>query len=182
MDRFFVLTGGPGSGKSTLLAALGEAGFATMPEAGRSVIRRETAAGGSALPWADRAAFAERMLDIDMRSHAKAAAMDGIVLFDRGLPDVVGYLDLCRLPRPDRLMDAARRLRYNRTVFIAPPWPEIYARDTERKQDWDEAVATHDAMVRVYGEFGHTLIRLPLAPVADRAAFVREWVEALRKP
>lgn len=182
MDRFFVLTGGPGSGKSTLLTALADAGFATMPEAGRSVIRGEVAAGGTALPWADRAAFAERMLDIDMRSHTKATAMDGIVLFDRGIPDIAGYLDLCGLPRPGRLMDAARRLRYSRTVFIAPPWPEIYARDTERKQDWDEAVATHDAMVRVYGEFGYTLIRLPLTPVADRAAFMRKRIETFRQP
>jgi predicted ATPase len=176
MDRFFVLTGGPGSGKSTLLAALGKAGFAAMPEAGRSVIRQEVAAGGSALPWADRAAFADRMLDIDMRSHAEATALDGIVLFDRGIPDIIGYRDLCGLPRPARLMDAARRLRYNRAVFIAPPWPEIYARDAERKQDWDEAVATHDAMVRVYGELGYTLIRLPLAPVEERVAFVRERI------
>lgn len=50
-DRFFVLTGGPGSGKTTLIEALRTAGFATLPEAGRGIIRDQMAIGGPALPW-----------------------------------------------------------------------------------------------------------------------------------
>lgn len=61
-DRFFVLTGGPGSGKTTLIEALKAGGFATAPEAGRGIIRDQVAVGGPALPWQDRALFAELML------------------------------------------------------------------------------------------------------------------------
>src|SRR3546814_9419519 len=59
---FHVITGGPGSGKSTLIEALAVEGFDHMPEAGRAIIRDQVAIGGAALPWADRAAFAELML------------------------------------------------------------------------------------------------------------------------
>ncbi len=62
------------------------------------------------------------------------------------------------------LVRAAEELRYNRTVFIAPPWREIYANDTERKQDWAESVATHDAMVLAYEALGYDLVPLPLGP------------------
>lgn len=172
MDRFFVITGGPGSGKSTLLVALGEHGIAHMPEGGRQIIRAQQAIGGTALPWADRDAFAAAMLDHDKASYRRALAQDGPVLFDRGIPDVIGYRALCGLSCPPDLVQAAAEVRYNRTVFIAPPWRDIYVNDTERKQDWAEAVATHDAMVIAYEALGYDLVPLPFAPVAERAAFV----------
>jgi predicted ATPase len=49
-DRFFVLTGGPGSGKTALIDALRSAGFTTSVEAGRGIIRDQSAIGGSACP------------------------------------------------------------------------------------------------------------------------------------
>ncbi len=64
-----MLTGGPGAGKTTLIAALAEAGFSTMPEAGRAIIREQQAVGGRALPWLDPPAFAELMIGLDMHSH-----------------------------------------------------------------------------------------------------------------
>lgn len=170
--HLIVITGGPGSGKSSLIAALGAAGYATMAEAGRAIIREQVAIGGDALPWADRAAFAEEMLRRELRSHRKARAMPGPVFLDRGIPDVIGYLDLCGLPVPDHVRRAAERHRYNRRVFIAPHWPAIYAGDAERRQSAEEAEATCRAMERVYAALGYDLVPLPLAPVAERVAFV----------
>ena len=34
--------------------------------------------------------------------------------------------------------------RYNRRVFVAPPWEEIFEQDSERKQDFAEAVRTYE--------------------------------------
>lgn len=167
-----VLTGGPGSGKTTLIRALAARGFTIEPEAGRAVIQAQQAAGGHALPWADRMKFAEAMLDSDIAAHARAEGATGPVFFDRGIPDVVGYLDLCGLPVPARLDEAARTLRYRTTVFIAPFWPEIFVRDAERRQDPDEARRTYEAMARVYPAHGYDLVELPLADVGARLAFV----------
>ena len=175
-DRYHVITGGPGAGKTMLITALATEGLAAMPEAGRAIIQDQLTAGGTALPWADRASFAEIMLASELRAHEAAAAMPGPVLFDRGVPDVVGYLTLCGLPIPSHVQRAAERVRYNRRVFIAPPWPEIYVTDTERKQSLAEAEATYHAMRTVYSSLGYALVELPRAPLAERVGFVRALI------
>ena len=171
-NRFFVLTGGPGSGKTTLIDALRSAGFAAFSEAGRGIIRDQLATGGPALPWNDPALFAERMFLQDMNSYDAATRLPGPVFFDRGAPDTLGYLRLTGLPVPDHMKDAVERIRYNRRIFIAPPWPEIFTQDAERKQDFDEARRTHDAMVQVYTELGYELVPLPCGPVDERLRFI----------
>jgi predicted ATPase len=170
--RFFVLTGGPGSGKSTLIAALGREGYACSVEAGRGVIQDQVAIGGAALPWSDPAAFAELMLSWEMRSYRLAQAQTGPVFFDRGVPDIVGYLRLSGLPVPPHVAKAAETFRYNPRVFIAPPWEDIFRQDAERKQSFDEAARTYEAMVATYGAYGYELVELPRAGVAERLRFV----------
>ena len=177
IDRFYSITGGPGSGKSTLIAALSGAGFQTMPEAGRAIIRDQVAIGGNALPWGDRSAFAELMLSWEMRSWREAQALSGPVIFDRGVPDTAGYLSLCGLPVPRHFLKAAQDFRYNRRVFIAPPWAEIFIQDAERKQTFAEAEATYCAVVETYVGLGYELVELPLVPVDERVCFVRQIVD-----
>lgn len=171
-DRFFVLTGGPGSGKSTLLAALAQRGLATLPEAGRAIIQDQVAIGGQALPWADRSAFADLMLSWELRSYREAATVSGPVIFDRGVPDVAGYLKLCNLPIPSHVWKAAELYRYHRRTFVAPPWRDIFSQDRERKQTFAEAEATFHSVTSVYQGLGYELIELPLAPVDERVQFV----------
>ncbi len=176
--RFFVVTGGPGSGKSTLIEALAGAGYRHAPEAGRAIIRHQVQIEGPALPWKDPALFAEMMLSWDMRSFEEAQREPGIVLFDRAVPDVIGYLALMDLRPPQHFVQAVHRYRYNTRVFIAPPWPEIFSRDTERKQDFNEAVRTHDALARAYPEYGYELVPLPRAPLQSRMQFVIEQINS----
>ena len=171
-DRFFVLTGGPSSGKTTLIEALKAAGFATAPEAGRGIIRDQMAIDGPALPWQDRALFAELMLSWELRSWHAAHGEPGPVFFDRGVPDTIGYLRLCDLPMPDHVRNAAAEFRYARRVFVAPPWPEIFVQDEERKQTLEEAERTFQSVTGVYGELGYELIYLPLAPIEARLEFI----------
>jgi predicted ATPase len=176
VDQMFVVTGGPGSGKTTLVTALAACGFSTMPEAGRAIIQQQIAIGGTALPWSNRLAFAELMLEMDIRSYRGAEELRGPVIFDRGIPDVLGYLRVSGVPVPARIEEAARKFRYHRRVFLAPPWPAIFGQDEERKQSIAEAEATCDAMVDVYSSFGYELLVLPLIPVDERIEFVRNII------
>lgn len=171
-DQFFVLTGGPGAGKTTLIEALGRSGFATTVEAGRAIIRDQAMIGGPATHQNDPALFAEIMLAFDMQSYRQALEEQGPVFFDRGITELAGYHRMMGIPTPAHFRAAAERFRYNTKVFVAPPWPEIFANDGERKQSFGEAVSTHDASVRIYAEFGYEIVPLPKASVENRLRFI----------
>ena len=175
-QRFFVITGGPGSGKSALIEALQQFGYGTSVEAGRGIIQDQVAIGGNALPCRDPLLFAEMMLSWEMRSYHMAECKSGSTFFDRGVPDVLGYLRMLNLPVPEHMQRAADAFRYNRRVFIAPPWREIFRQDHERKQEFDEAIRTHDAMVAIYTALGYDLVEIPRSPVEARARFVLDNV------
>jgi predicted ATPase len=184
VNRLFVITGGPGSGKSTLVDALAGHGIRSMPEAGRAIIQDQVAIGGQALPWLDRSAFAQLMLTWEMRSYRDALGVDGPVIFDRGVPDVAGYLRLSKLPVPAHLERAMQMFRYHWRVFVAPPWREIFAQDAERKQSFPEAEATYKTVTGIYSGLGYELIALPLSSVEERVravlAVIREGKDDLR--
>jgi predicted ATPase len=167
-NRFFILTGGPGSGKSSLIDALVRLGYARTMEAGRAIIQDQVHIGGNALPWADHALFAELMLSWEIRSYRIAQEHPGPVFFDRGVPDVIAYLRLVDLPVSAHIMNAASEFRYNRLVFIAPPWKEIFHPDRERKQDFDEAVRTYESLAFTYKELGYELVELPRVSIDER--------------
>ena len=175
-QRFFILTGGPGSGKSTLIDALEQAGFARSVEAGRGIIQDQVAIGGRVLPRSDPAVFAEHMLTWEMRSYHIAEQLAGRVFFDRGVPDVAGYLRLMKLPVPEHVEKAVKLFRYHRRVFLAPPWEEIFQQDRERKQDFAEAVRTYEAVASTYAECGYELVELPRASVEERVRFIRKCI------
>lgn len=174
MPSRIIITGGPGAGKTTLINALAQAGFAVAPEAGRAIIRTQQENGGRALPWTDPLAFAEAMLAHDLASYADLGTQAGPVFFDRGIPDVVGYLRLEGLPVPDHMLEAARTQRYSGDVFICPPWRAIYSTDDERRQTPEVAERTYQVMVETYTALGYTLRPVPRAPVDTRVRFVRD--------
>ena len=171
-ERFHVITGGPGSGKSTLIEALGRRGYAHSIETGRAIIQDQTAIDRLALPGRDPLAFAELMLSWELHSHRMAHRQGGPVFFDRGVPDMVGYYHLLGRPVPPHVMRAAERFRYNRRVFLASPWPDIFRQDVERKQTPEEARRTCEAMVTAYSSCGYELGTLPLVAVEERVRFM----------
>lgn len=168
--HLFVLTGGPGAGKTTLLKELEQRGMRTVPEVARQIIQEQVASGGTALPWADREAYTELMLERSIRSFENE--MDsGAAICDRGIPDTLCYARLCGFEET-AVAAACRQYRYSRTVFFAPAWEEIYTADDERRQDFAEAVRTSELMLSIYEECGYEITFLPLTDVKQRAEFV----------
>lgn len=173
-DRFVVLTGCSGGGKSTLLAALAGEGFPTFEEPGRQIVKEQLFIGGSALPWVDPLGFAALAVSRSMHHLALAARSDRRAFFDRGIVDAVSYLEHLDIPVPPPLRKAVTRLRYHETVFVAPPWRQIFAADTERRHSFDVAVAEYRSLVRTYERLGYSPVELPKTDSKGRIRFVLE--------
>lgn len=169
-----VLTGAPGAGKTTLLDAAAAAGFRTSPEVARQLLQGP---GGMALRASDPLAFAQAMAEAHSLEYETHAKMPGTVIFDRGLPDVVGFLDLSGLAVPPAIDRACRMLRYTGPVLRAPAWAGIYAKDAERTQTLDEAIASDAAVTAAWKRYGYAVIDLPLASLAKRLAFLKAQLQ-----
>ena len=153
-----------------MLAELGRRGYAIVEEPGRRIVKEELASAGSALPWVDGAAFARRAIAMALADRAAAGNPSGWVFFDRGLIDAASALE--HLTGEPVLATRARLHRYHRRVFLAPPWPEIYVMDAERRHDLDAALAEYSRLLLVYPSLGYEVSVLPKTGVAERADFV----------
>lgn len=164
------ISGCSGGGKSTLLAELARRGQPVVEEPGRRIVKEELARGGSALPWTDMEAFLRRVVEMAMADRAAARGEPGWVFFDRGLVDALPGLE--QLSGERVVETLGRTNRYHRRVFLAPPWPEIYVTDTERRHGLDEALSDYARLCLVYPALDYELVELPRVSVAGRAEFV----------
>ncbi|HEY0802997.1 MAG TPA: AAA family ATPase [Steroidobacteraceae bacterium] len=170
----FVIAGGPGSGKSTLLHALAASGEICHEEDARVLIREQMSQGGGALPWDDLGAFAEGCGE-RMRAQLQQCTHAERCFFDRGLPDLIGYLNHGGGEAPQPWRAASRG--YARTVFFAPPWRDIYVNDPERPQTFAVAQALSAHIRLAYRDCGFRLIDLSMASVADRVRQVLHFLD-----
>ncbi|MBB4051375.1 putative ATPase [Devosia subaequoris] len=175
-ESLFVLTGAPGAGKTTLLNAAAARGIRIGREAARAVIQVQTAIDGPALQWRDPARFAELMLDRDIQTFEALCAGKGPALCDRGIPDLLAYGRIMGLAETEHFARAARLYRYNSTVFLAPPWREIYADDAERTEGWEHAQRIYGPIRDAYAEIGYRVVELPKVSVEDRLTFVLDEI------
>ena len=170
MDFFVVISGCSGGGKSTLLTELGRRGYMTVEEPGRRIVKEELLGNGLALPWVNEAAFARRAITLALPDRAKAIGHGGWVFFDRGLIDAAAALQ--HLTGEPVLSTAGQEHRYHHRVFLAPPWPEIYVADAERRHSLDAAVAEYQRLLDVCPSLGYETAILPKVSVPERADFV----------
>ncbi|MGB3337890.1 MAG: AAA family ATPase [Devosia sp.] len=175
-DSLFIVTGAPGAGKTTLLDAAARNGIGVGKEAARAVIQSQTAIDGPAVQWRNPGMFAELMLDRDIQNWQALRNNAGPTLCDRGIPDLVAFGRMLKLPDAGHFHRAAMLYRYNPVAFFAPPWPEIFVTDAERTEDLEHAQRIYGPMRDVYQELGYRIVELPKAPVAERLAFVKDVI------
>lgn len=168
MKRCIVISGCSGGGKSTLLAELGRRGHPVVDEPGRRIVREQVTTGGSALPWVDPALFLRRVLALAAADRANCVG--ALAFFDRGLVDAA--LGLEHLGEASAASLLASCPAYERAVFLAPPWPDIYVTDSERRHGFDQAVAEYERLLIGYPRLGYSVILLPRLSVSERADFV----------
>ncbi len=160
-----VISGCSSGGKSSLLEELARRGYRTVEEPGRRIVRR-----GQALPWQDLEAFLKATLSLAAEDMDTAKGSANPIFFDRGLVDAASALAALTGTEPAGLL--AQYERYHSLVFFAPPWPEIYETDSERRHGFDEAVVEYERLARDFPALGYRTVLLPKATVTERADFV----------
>ena len=179
-SNFFVITGGPGVGKTTLLHELENRKYEVVPEIARELIKEQKEIDGEALPWRNKELYKEIMFDRSLASYdqtEKNIKNNKPVFFDRGFLDSICYATLIQSKIDNRMNTYAIKWRYNRIVFVLPPWQEIYAKDSERKQDWNESILTYEKMVETYQKYGYLIVEVPKVNVKNRADFVIKYIK-----
>ncbi len=173
MNNLIVISGCSGGGKSTLLSELQQRGHAVVMEPGRRILHEEMRSGGQALPWDDKIGFLRRILAVALEDYEKAAKeRHEWVFFDRGFIDAAAALE--ELTGEPLLSRLSQSYRYHKRVFLAPPWPEIYVQDAERRHGFDAALREFERLRRAYPSLGYEVLLLPKVSVAERADFVLE--------
>ncbi|MBD8511114.1 ATP-binding protein [Photobacterium sp. WH24] len=173
MNNRVVFTGGPGSGKTSVIKFLEQLGYPSATEVGRKVIQTQVERNGGALPWKDKVAFRDAMVLEELNNY-KVNDNTVLTFFDRSIIDSYGYSQLEQIAVSELLLRSCRELTYHKNVFIFPPLETIYKNDIERKQDFNEAVATYHEMVNAYKKFGYELIEVPKLSIRERAEFILE--------
>ena len=97
------------------------------------------------------------------------------VFYDRGLPDVLAYMDYFKQIYPIEFVQTCKNHLYD-IVFILPPWEEIYVVDEERFESYEEAVHIHDCLDYTYTSLGYTPITVPKASIASRVAHILDFI------
>lgn len=172
MQKNFIISGGPGSGKTTLLNELSKL-YNVSSEVSRQIIKEQQLSGGILMPWMDMVGFGkicyDRMMDLLQKSD------DDITFFDRGIPDIVAYLRHQRLNVDERYLKC--KDYYYKTVFMCPPWEDIYANDEQRPQTFEESIDIFYELMEVYKQMGFTVILLPAVSVKERADFIEKEIK-----
>jgi len=173
VNNLFILSGSPGTGKTTLIAEIEKRGLRTYPEPARRVLAQQRKIGGTALPEIDPKSFIQNLLRLSVENYRDARLMNGVAVFDRGIPDTLAYARWFKTPERE-IIAACAQHRYQRRVFFLEPWPEIYANDSERKMTFEQVIDFSESLAKGYRETGYELVPVPALSPPERA----EWVMA----
>jgi predicted ATPase len=168
-DNYVVISGCSGGGKSSLLSELASRGYPVVQEPGRQIVKEQIAINGDALPWSNP----EKFLDLALSRYIlqfNSQKQQQLIFFDRGIVDAL-QLDSSQ---PEYFQRAAQNFRYNRLIFLVPPWEEIFANDTERKHNFESAKKEFNELLIKYKNLGYETVLVPKMPVKERADFILE--------
>lgn len=173
--NYFILTGAPGVGKTSLRQELEKASIQCVPEPARIVLAEQRATQGIALPEKNPILFCKKLLQRSIQDYETYQNYDEPVVFDRGVPDNIAYAGCFDLETASYFTEA-EKYPYNKTVFLLPPWGEIYATDDERQMNFNQVCEFHKLICAAYNELGYSLVEVPRDTVQNRAAFVKKLI------
>ena len=171
-DQLVALSGCSGGGKSSLLLELSAREYPVRSEPGRQVVKEQQFLGGSAVPWQDINMFIRLTMSRAIYLYNTAQRGSKPTIFDRTILDCAAWYHAHAPALPNDVKEAVARYRYSRTVFMVPPWKQLFGTDPERQHTFSDAVAEFDYLVPFYERSGYQIVLIPHASIAERADFL----------
>lgn len=164
-----VITGGPSTGKTSIINAFSNLHYNTFPEVARVVIQNQLKINSNKVPWNDVSGFSKLVLKkqiIDFND-----AKRGFNIYDRGIPDLIGYINHGNQYLFKDLKLNAEKLKY-KFIFLLSPWEDIYETDNERRETYDDAVKIYESIKKAYTSLNYKLIEVPKDTLPNRVLFI----------
>lgn len=175
-----VITGGPGTGKSSVIYELIKRGFFCLEEISRQITKEARKDGTEYLFLKDPMLFSQKIIKARQQQFRQAENSSlPLVFFDRGMPDVLAYMDFIGDDYPKEFEEICQKHSYNE-VFVLAPWREIFKSDAERYENFEQALQIHDCLLNTYQKFNYKLIDVPFAPVEARVDYILNEVKNLK--
>ena len=172
MQKKIVLTGGPSTGKSTVIEELERRAYTCMKEISREVTLNAQQQGISQLFLTEPLLFSELLLKGRIHQFLESEKIKSdFVFFDRGIPDVHAYMNYIGIDYPKSYHLKSQFYTYD-YIFLMPPWEQIYISDNERYESFEQALAIHNHLERVYKKLNYQVIEVPFGTVNDRVEFI----------
>ncbi|MFL1895459.1 AAA family ATPase [Aquimarina sp. 2-A2] len=172
-----VITGGPSTGKTTVIDYLDSIGEVCLHEISRAVTLKAQEEGITQLFLENPTLFSQRLLDGRIKQFHEATDIKHSRIFlDRGIPDVIAYMNYSNTNNPDNFLEACATHRYD-YVFLLPPWKEIHVTDNERYEDFEQAQKIHECLEKTYTELGYACIEVPFGTIEERSTFILEQLD-----
>ena len=172
MQKKIVITGGPGTGKSTVIVELEKRAHNCMHEISREVTLMARKNGIEQLFLKDPMLFSKMLLEGRVDQFKKASNKEGIVFFDRGIPDVFAYMNYLGVDYPSIFIEKSKENAYYNPIFIMPPWKEIYITDNERYESFEQSLAIYNHLKSAYKGLGYDIVEVPFGTAKERADFI----------
>lgn len=133
---------------------------------------RETLESNPIVFAKDSLLFNQRLIEGRSKQYFESQKLDTqYAFFDRGLPDVLAYMDYFDQSYGEEFLKICRDLAYD-AVFILPPWKEIFALNEIRFESYEELEHLHEHLFERYSFFGNAPVVVPKLPVNHRMQFI----------
>ena len=167
-----VITGGPGTGKSSIINELIKRGYVCFEEISRQVTLKAREEGVEQLFLTKPLLFSELLLKGREKQFNEANAHKSEIIFlDRGIPDVIAYMDYIGDDYPEDFINSCKDNTYD-IVFILAPWQEIFSSDSERYENFEQAVQIHHALLNTYKTYNYNLLDVPFDSIEKRTDYI----------